>query len=633
MKGYRRVLSLGLCLAIVLAVMPLSAAALDNKATGQTRDITVGIIRDGEAVDNASGRGGRRFAKASASIKTESSAIETDEDGKPIVPDDEEGYVYYVQDYWTIDNKNNGYSVSNLLVYWKITKPGEDGNTTEVDNIIEYLNDNGGYYGTPYAGTWNIVLGEANSSDLIGGLYCVDWSTSTTDNVGYRIVSLEDAAAEGYYTEDQVAHLRAIIKYGYDWSVDSEEETPGTESLGSFKELMTEALEKDPDIGFTADDINKLSRSDAAAITQIALWTYANRIQVGDDQTLEISVATGSSGSINEAYTAMARYLASLTDDGSDDSQTVPYSEDNFVNDVDIIIGSMVRGNPNNMDNDPDNDVYDVGLKFSMKVTPGENDDLVIQVIDNEGNILKTARIAGENSDGEAYEYAKTETSDDGTTCYVLEGLTLAENSDTTFSLKLTGTQYLEEGIYVFRARNDDEGASGSQNLIGKFQGYSQVDVSSDISLNFNVEEGTITTWENHSPSPISDMGGGSKGNSNTTDSDSADGDTLDEELPDGDTLDEELPDGDTPADDTSGSSSDVAHVPQSGGSDIADPSGKDSTDPNDDLTGRNNGSGDSDESNGVPKTGDNSDCWIALTALCGLGLAALALTGKRKRA
>lgn len=565
MKKQRR--SIALLLVMLLILSPTMALANENgtetticQTDGSMGDITVGIIKNGEAMKDVSGSyegetttnitgklkkdnaadydqvttitDPNRSATASATIKHRVSAVETDTNGKPIVPENEEGYVYYVQQYWNINNQNNGgYSVSTKLLYWE-TVDETTGN--ETNNIKNYLNEKGKGYDTSHAGTYNIVLGPNQDSldkdDLIGGLYCVDWNTDTTDNVGYHIVSLEDAAGEGYYTTEQAYHLRAILKNGYDWSVDSGEDTPGTASLKKFKAILTKALESGAIPGVTQKDIDNLSRNDAAAITQIALWTYANRIEVVENEELHIYVADGNGGksAINPVYTAMAQYLASLIDDGSNDHQTIPYSEENFVNNMKLFIGSMVSGESNNKDDNPDNDIYHVGLKFSLKVTPGSKDDLIIQVLNENGEIVKTARIAGDD-ETTGYGYAKTETAEDGTVYYVLDGLTLQENSDSTvstFSLKLTGVQQLEEGIYVFQSRETQAGESASQNLIGRYQGGTEVDVCSDITLRFDVQEGTVKTiheWYSESGSSSggssgSSSGGDSSGSSSTSD-------------------------------------------------------------------------------------------------------------------
>ena len=119
---------------------------------------------------------------------------------------------------------------------------------------------------------------------------------------------------------------------------------------------------------------------------------------------------------------------------------------------MEVTIGSMVKDHENNQDTDHDNDVYEVGLKFSLVVEPDKNnDDLVVKILDSEGNEVKSARIAGTAAEGEEY----LERAEDGS--YTMTGLKLQENSDATFNLKLEGYQLLEEGVYVFESQNLDK--------------------------------------------------------------------------------------------------------------------------------------------------------------------------------
>lgn len=487
--------------------------------------ITVGIIENGEAVDNASGSyvkesettgtndGNGNYDQTTVSKGSTATAEVTDPTITVGNPTNEEntrpdaGYTYFVDDYWSINNKREGslYVDNANFIYWEILD--KDGNPTD-KNILnsDKIKDNAqwGGYVVSSAGLYNIVLGkEDNSSEKIGGLYCVDWNTDTADGKGYTVVNLEDAVKNGYYTEEQAKHLRAIINKGYDWSVGSGEkdadgnDAPGTASLADFKALMNQALRdgKFDNSGVSQEDMYKaingddtgnggLRREDAATITQIALWSYANRISLEDGETLDVTVYDTAKKDTNIAYTAMMKYLASLSDDGKKD-ETQIISEDRFIDNMDIVIGSMVKDD----DGDDTNDVYNVDLKFSLKVTPSaKNDDLIVKVVDDAGNTLKTVRIAGEKKDGEEFI-----TADEETGYYTLTGLHLQEGSNTTFNLKLEGYQQLTEGVYVFQSRIEN-GKSTSQNLIGKYEGKAEIDLNMQFDITFNVEEGTVTT-------------------------------------------------------------------------------------------------------------------------------------------
>ena len=160
---------------------------------------------------------------------------------------------------------------------------------------------------------------------------------------------------------------------------------------------------------------------------------------------------------------------------------------------------------------------------------------------DDPNKVVKTARIVGTLKEGEEEIGVATV---GRKTYYVIGGLELAENEDTVFSIKLEGRQQLAEGVYLCESEEtsledsarrylefckqppkcfakefandynnyvakygDDEdailsaimeengpNAYHSQNYIGYFSGVSAVDVSMQLSLNFVVDEATITS-------------------------------------------------------------------------------------------------------------------------------------------
>ena len=169
-----------------------------------------------------------------------------------------------------------------------------------------------------------------------------------------------------------------------------------------------------------------------------------------------------------------------------------------------ITIGEMVKDHTNNADDDNTNNAYNVDLTFSLVVTPSANDDLIVKVINGNGEVIKTARIAGEEQAGEGY--GKLEADESGN--YTLTGLELIEGSNAKFNLKLEGAQYLEQGVYIYTSEVRDYVTKNgtvtedvpSQTFVGIAEGYTSVDVAMSIDLTFHVEEGTVTTertWYN----------------------------------------------------------------------------------------------------------------------------------------
>ncbi|MBP3655016.1 MAG: Cys-Gln thioester bond-forming surface protein [Oscillospiraceae bacterium] len=473
--------------------------------------------------------------------------IYVDEDGN-IVGRTDDGFNYYWSDIYTVDGKSiidgeaSGSQWKTGTAYWYIEEA--DGTLTSIghEGVCQRVVacDNG----TP----------DDYSDDYeVGGLYCVDMSTGIKESFKYRMANLEDA---DYYTEEEAAHLRAIMTYGYTWNDDDDN---GHTNLESIKAMLKDAQENGDEATkeLLKDlDFSSLSREQAATATGMAVWTFGNRVELEEGQRVVVkNGANGNDG--NALIEGLYRYLVTLTKE-ADEDETQIINEEKFIENLEFIVGGMAEGNESNADADEANDVYNVDLKFSLVVEPSKtNDDLIVKVVDSEGNIVKTARIAGEQQEGETFGYAKTEIDENGKTYYVLEGLQLAENSNSTFNLKLEGTQLLKEGVYVFESqhlsleetvasyiqyftdmgvledmiekygtleglenkiRNDFAGKSivDSQNFIGKWQGTAEVDANLQFNLTFNVEESIVTTeriWREEGdptaePVPVGNGGG-----------------------------------------------------------------------------------------------------------------------------
>ena len=349
-----------------------------------------------------------------------------------------------------------------------------------------------------------------------------------------------------YFNEESANHIRAIAANGYWGTVNTDESgSPVTGSLEAVKKMMENAKDADGNPVFTEDQINNLTEGEALAATQMAIWKYGNPYQ-GEDKNIYLDADTldynnyqGKSAwyegdSTNELYEqgvnspekitaalgridALANYLMSLSMTKEDAEkaglgETEVIGETNFISDMSLTVIDKVADHENNADKISDNDAYNVNLTFALVVTPGENDDLIVKVIDGNNNVVSTARIAGDGTNDEGFSQITTTTDADGKTNYILSGLKLIENSDTTFNLKLEGAQYLEQGVYVYSSqiqdydldkdgviedRNSDgecEKNVSSQTFVGIAEGYKSVDVSMEVNLNFNVVDSTITT-------------------------------------------------------------------------------------------------------------------------------------------
>ena len=522
-----------------------------EKVVPRDDEIAIDVIKDGKVSEDLTGYSEKAEPETTGTLKSDdpdnydqTTVITGDRTAEvdvadvsvssslPIFVDDEgnlvgrtdDGYYYYWSDIYTVDGK----SIIDKEVpdtYWKTGGTygyivDAEGNRTRVHN----------------EGVCQRVVAHDNNTSAdktddyeVGGLYCVDASTGIKQDLKYRRANLEDA---DYYSDEDIAHLRAIMTYGYTWDDD---EDNGMTNLQEIKDMLKDAQANGSDEvkELLKDmDVDNLTREQAATATGMAVWTFGNRFELKEGEYVEYTSRDGNPENKARIET-LYKYLCTLTEEEPEETQII--NEEKFIDDLDMVVGGMVEGHEANKDEDDTNDVYNVDVKFSLVVQPAANgDDLIVKVVDDEGNVVRTARIAGDPKEGETFGYAKTETDENGNVYYVLEGLELSENSNTSFNLKLEGTQLLKEGVYIFESqhltkeerientihlwrdsgdleyaladlgsmeavreyigKNYGDGIYESQNFIGKYKGSAEVGVSMKIDLSFNVEEGTVTT-------------------------------------------------------------------------------------------------------------------------------------------
>lgn len=337
--------------------------------------------------------------------------------------------------------------------------------------------------------------------------YCVDLETGTRDGAFYDVANLEDNTY--YADEESESHIRAIVTKGY-WG-----SSEGTGSLANMKAGLKDAISNgtisDSDVEVPKYDengkalvgedgkaltetkklselVDELTEGEALAVTQAAIWSWSNGSKSVDNGSIGEKVVGlgGWGGSGNDVIMdALYLYLMGLTDDGKKESVVI--DDNSFLEEdgLKLVIGDKAEGHENNLDDNSDNDVYDSALNFKLAFVPGEKDDLLVQIsyTDLDGNnvsIIK--RLAGENAEGQSYEDILPEA--DGS--YLIKGLKLSENEDFNFDLKLEGTQYLEQGVYVYSPVG---GRDVSQTFVGMAEGERDVDVSIGVTVSFEVDE------------------------------------------------------------------------------------------------------------------------------------------------
>lgn len=341
----------------------------------------------------------------------------------------------------------------------------------------------------------NITDKKFQAPENIIPAYCVDLNTSTIRGSWYDLMNMEDV---GYYSTERneengyisdADRIKAIAINGY-WGTKE-----GKGSLEAMKAFFTEKLEEATANGevlpFTQEDIDALTHGCALTITQHSIWRFGNSLENAymDGKTY----AYGNENARDARIDKFIEYFTTMPIDTEVFDESEIITQEKFVDTMTVTVGNRADNHANNQDDNADNDAYNVDFNFSLVVAPGENDDLVVSIINNNGEIIAKARLAG---DGSADDDSFTgNLVNDGNGNYRFTGLTLIENSNQTFSLNLEGVQYLEEGVYLFKSAGGEE---YSQTMVTLAEGAKAVDLAVAVDFSFDVKEGSVTetrTW------------------------------------------------------------------------------------------------------------------------------------------
>ena len=315
-------------------------------------------------------------------------------------------------------------------------------------------------------------------------VYCADFAVSPQAGFRYGMENVEDA---GYYDSGAAAHIRAIARNGY-WGT-----SEGAGSLEAVKKMLVDAYNSGEidrnDYGGLATAWGfdtYLTDGMALAATQAALWTFGNSgdlmIDRDDPFTSYYQAKSGKNwrelDSREWALTkALYDYLVAQAEAPTDRNTLI--NENNFAQNASLTVGQR----------DGDTGKYEADLTFTLAVMPDtESDDLLVHVVVG-GEVVETRRLAGDDSET---QYGVVPRSGDGS--YTLSGLKLADGVN--IDLRLTGTQNIGEGVYLFTSEvstdpvgydGDGEPVFSSQTFVGIESGRQSVDLS--VSLNFTVNE------------------------------------------------------------------------------------------------------------------------------------------------
>jgi len=492
----------------------------------------------------------------------------------------------------------------NYVKYYKDAATGEiKENTDWAEPIMLALEDKNG----------NIVYA-----------YCVDLETNAEYGAWYEVANLEDN--DYYASKESEEHIRAIVKNGY-WGTSNTPDAEGNFGIGSLagmKKNLADAFAnnalEDKDITITIDGDVKtvklselmkgLTEAEAANVTQAAIWTYANgSVAAQGGEPGEVVVGEGgfwidygkNSEEAKIRMDTLYTYLIGLTE--KEQTETVIIDKEAFLDEesLSLTVGDKV-GEKTTTDADGQevvNGIYETALNFKLAFTPDPNsDDLLVHVSykDLDGkDVVVTKRLAGKNSDGQTYDTISAD--DNGN--YTLEGLKLSENEDFNFDLRLEGTQFLKEGVYVYSPQG---GRKASQTMVGLGTGTHEVDTTVELTVRFEVDDSNTVTaerfWHNeesYKPTP--------SGGNNDDDDNGGGGSTTTTTIPDpvvplaaADTI--EISDGAVPLSDGAVLNIEDAPIPLAV----------------------------------LPMTGDVSVIWMLISLISGLGLAGVSFADWKKR-
>ncbi len=293
--------------------------------------------------------------------------------------------------------------------------------------------------------------------------YCADLSTRVQNGSWYR---LDNLASAGYYlSQEDQNHIRAIAYNGY-WGTAQGE----MGSLSALQALLTNAQTNgnaQTKALLAGQDFSMLTAGEAQAATQMAIWQYGHLYDERAELTLTASNYNGSAGWTSDAQdelawariNAAASYLVTLSESAETASQII--TQDAFIESATLTVRDKAGAE------------YLADLTFTLYATPRQEDDLCLQIFQN-GSLVGTKKLtAGERA-------------------YTMTDLWLAEGEKVSVELTLTGTQYVEKGVYIYTSY------TAAQTMVGLAQGHRSVSLALQMDFDFSVEDARVLqqrTW------------------------------------------------------------------------------------------------------------------------------------------
>jgi hypothetical protein len=307
--------------------------------------------------------------------------------------------------------------------------------------------------------------------------YCADLSTVAVSGAGYNIENVEDAS---YYDADAAAHIKAIAENGY-WGT-----SEGTGSLDRVKLFLRN------NTNLSTNVINTLTPGIAMTATQAALWQFGNsstekQIDASDPASVYMYYSpfsgffsmSGLNAAQRTCMDALYNALVNMNPSDIEDASSTIISQGKFAPSASIILKGQDESNPS---------IFKTDITFTLEMVPSDQDDLVVIVRDDEGEIVTVRRLAGALKEGETMASASQMESG---MLYTLEDIPLTDG--VSVSLNLSGVQDLALGAYLYTA----DVYSDSQTFVGLASGKKNVDLS--VQLDFNVSAPKVLVEHNSS--------------------------------------------------------------------------------------------------------------------------------------
>ena len=324
---------------------------------------------------------------------------------------------------------------------------------------------------------------------------CIDFNTTIAPG---HLYDIDDPTNEDYYQQsgsidvESAEKIRIIALNGYWGTADNENSTDDIGSLDEVKNLLSSYLTAQGELD--ADEIEEivdsLTPGQALAATQAALWKYGNidgNKQVNEDNLVpngwdERGTGWNKTYTKNEDYINTEHVYNALLDLANDPETTLEEDEGvEFLDAEDITATSIVvkekvasAGENGNTAN-----VYNTDLNFTLGIEPTKLfGDLKVTVYDNNGKEIETVILATKDT-----TIVGLQPDDNG--MYTIKDIEIAEG--VSVNLNLYGTQDLGTGVYIYTSLND--GRTDSQTLVTLATGSRKVDL--DIEMRLDVQEPT----------------------------------------------------------------------------------------------------------------------------------------------